>query len=181
MNKLGVVLLMLMGNMLMAQDIFIARNAQVSFFSKTPLEDIAGVNKNVTALLNTKTNEVAVKMQIAQFGFPNKLMEEHFNENYMETEKYPTSTFTGKIQDKIDYTHEGTYDVTAKGILLIHGVQKERELKGKLTINKTGMSLTCDFNVPLADHKIDIPKIVFAKIAEVIAVKSVFNFVPYQK
>ncbi|HAO50104.1 MAG TPA: YceI family protein, partial [Runella sp.] len=102
----------MMGNVL-AQDVLIARNAQVSFFSETPLENISGLNKNVTAILNTKTSEVAVKMQVAQFEFPNKLMQEHFNENYLESDKYPAASFTGKIQEKVDFSKEGVQTVTA--------------------------------------------------------------------
>lgn len=170
---------LVMGNVL-AQDVLIARNAQISFFSETPLENISGLNKNVTAILNAKTSEVAVKMQIAQFEFPNKLMQEHFNENYLESDKYPTASFTGKIQEKVDFSKEGVQTVTAKGMLNMHGVAKERTMSGKLTVTKTGASLVCEFNVPLTDHKIEVPKLVFEKIAEVIAVKTNFSFVPYE-
>ncbi len=173
-------LCLMMGNVL-AQDVLIARNAQVSFFSETPLENISGLNKNVTAILNTKTSEVAVKMQVAQFEFPNKLMQEHFNENYLESDKYPAASFTGKIQEKVDFSKEGTQTVTAKGMLNMHGVAKERTLTGKLTVTKTGASLVGEFNVPLTDHKIEVPKLVFEKIAEVIAVKTNFSFVPYEQ
>ena len=171
---------LVMGNVL-AQDVLIARNAQISFFSETPLENISGLNKNVTAILNAKTSEVAVKMQIAQFEFPNKLMQEHFNENYLESDKYPTASFTGKIQEKVDFSKEGVQTVTAKGMLNMHGVAKERTMTGKLTVTKTGASLVCEFNVPLTDHKIEVPKLVFEKIAEIIAVKTNFSFVPYEQ
>lgn len=171
---------LVMGNVL-AQDVLIARNAQISFFSETPLENISGLNKNVTAILNTKTSEVAVKMQVAQFEFPNKLMQEHFNENYLESDKYPTASFTGKIQEKVDFSKEGVQAVTAKGVLNMHGVAKERTMTGKLTVTKTGASVVCEFNVPLTDHKIEVPKLVFEKIAEVIAVKTNFSFIPYEQ
>lgn len=164
----------------MGQDMLIARNGQISFFSETPLENISGLNKNVTAIINTKTSDVAVKMQVAQFEFPNKLMQEHFNENYLESDKYPTASFTGKIQEKVDFSKDGIQAVTAKGILNMHGVAKERTMNGKLTVTKTGASLICEFNVPLADHKIEIPKLVFEKIAEVITIKTSFSFVPYE-
>jgi len=163
-----------------AQDMLIARNAQVSFFSETPLENISGLNKNVTAILNTKSNDIAVKMQVAQFEFPNKLMQEHFNENYLESDKYPVASFTGKIQEKVDFGKEGTQTITAKGMLNMHGVAKERTLTGKLTITKTGATLACDFTVPLTDHKIEIPKLVFEKIAEVITVKANYSFVHFE-
>jgi hypothetical protein len=154
---------------------------EVNFFSETPVENISAVNKNVGAIINTTTNEVAVSMKMSGFEFPNKLMQEHFNENYMESEKYPTGTFKGKIMESIDYTKNGTYDVTAKGQFTIHGVTMPRNLKGKLTVENQKISLVSNFDVKLVDHKIDIPKIVFAKIAEVISVKTKYNFTPYVK
>ncbi|WP_428657960.1 YceI family protein [Runella sp.] len=181
MKKLLLAVLIGMGRIAVSQDVFIARNGETSFFSETPLENISALNKNVTALLNVKTGEMVVKMQTAQFVFPNKLMEEHFNENYMESDKYPTATFSGKLVETIDFSKEGTYQISAKGILLMHGVKKERTLDGKLTVAKTGLLLTCDFNVPLTDHKIEVPKLVFEKIAEVIAVKTKFSFIPFTK
>lgn len=181
MKNLILIVFTVLGQTVWGQDIFIARNSEVSFFSETPLENISALNKNVTALLNIKTGDIAIKMQTAQFVFPNKLMEEHFNENYMESEKYPTATFTGKVVETIDFSKEGTYAVSAKGILLMHGIKKERTLAGKLSVTKMGILLVCDFNVPLTDHKIEVPKLVFEKIAEVIAVKTKFNFVPFTK
>lgn len=154
---------------------------ETSFFSETPLENITAVNKKVGAIINTSTNEIAVSMKMSAFEFPNKLMQEHFNENYMESEKYPMGTFKGKIIEPIDYTKNGTYDVTTKGQFTIHGVSVPREMKGKLTIENQKISLISNFDVKLADHKIDIPKIVFAKIAEVISVKTKYAFSAYVK
>ncbi len=104
-------------------------------------------------------------------------MEEHFNENYLESEKFPNAIFKGKIQESIDWTKVGTYDVSAKGILTIHGVSKERILNGKVTIDKNKIVLNSDFDVMLVDHKIDVPKLVFAKIAEKIKVQNKFEYV----
>lgn len=164
-----------------AQNLFIAQTSEIQFFSATPIEDIQASNKRVSSLLNTSSGEIVVKMNMKDFHFPNNLMEEHFNENYMESEKYPNATFKGKIQEAVDYGKDGTYAVSTKGVLTMHGVAKERILKGTLKISGNQILLSCNFDVPLADHKIDVPKIVIAKIAEVIAVKSQFSFVPYQK
>jgi polyisoprenoid-binding protein YceI len=160
---------------------YATQTGETSFFSETPVENISAVNKNVGAIINTSNNEVAVSMKMSSFNFPNKLMQEHFNENYMESEKYPMGTFKGKIVEPIDFKKNGTYDVTAKGQLTIHGVTLPRDLKGKLTVDNQKISLVSNFDVKLADHKIDIPKIVFAKIAEVIAVKTKYDFIPYVK
>lgn len=160
---------------------YATQTGETSFFSETPMENISAINKTVGAIINTSTNEVAVSMKMSGFEFPNKLMQEHFNENYMESEKYPVGTFKGKIMEPIDYTKNGTYDVTAKGQFTIHGVSVPREMKGKLTVENQKISLVSNFDVKLTDHKIDIPKIVFAKIAEVISVKTKYNFMPYIK
>lgn len=164
-----------------AQNLFIAQNSEVQFFSETPLENIQASNKKISSLLNVSTGEIAIKMNMKDFHFPNRLMEEHFNENYMETEKYPAATFKGKIQEAIDYSHDGTYAVSAKGVLTMHGVAKDRTLQGALVVKGNQLLLTCNFDVPLADHKIEVPTIVLAKIAEVIAVKTQYSFAPYQK
>lgn len=158
--------------------LFISQTGETSFFSETPLENISALNKQVAAIINTATSDVAVRIQNVSFHFPNKLMEEHFNENYMETEKYPNSTFKGKIQEVIDYQKEGVYDVTAKGTLEMHGVKQERTLKGKLTVAPNQLTLVCNFDVKLADHKIDIPTLVVAKIAESLTVKNRFVLTP---
>lgn len=161
--------------------LYSTQTGETSFFSETPIENINALNKTVGAIINTATNEIAVSMKMSAFEFPNKLMQEHFNENYMESEKFPTGTFKGKIVEPIDYTKNGIYDVTAKGQLNIHGVTLPRDLKGKLIVENQKISLISNFDVKLSDHKIDIPKIVFDKIAEVISVKTKYNFIPYVK
>ncbi len=156
---------------------FICKNGVSSFFSQTPLENIDAVNSKVGSVINTNSQEIVVQMTISEFKFKNRLMEEHFNENYLESEKFPNAIFKGKIQESIDWTKVGTYDVSAKGILTIHGVSKERILNGKVTIDKNKIVLNSDFDVMLVDHKIDVPKLVFAKIAEKIKVQNKFEYV----
>ncbi len=156
--------------------LYIAKAGETGFYSETPLENIVALNKQVTAAIKVETGDVAVKMQMNQFQFPNKLMQEHFNENYMESSKYPVGTFTGKIQEKIDFTKDGVYNVTAKGAFTVHGVKQDRIIAGKLTVKGTSLTLVSNFNVNLVDHKIDVPTIVIAKIAEVISVKNTFVF-----
>lgn len=164
---------------LQAQNLFSTNNGETTFHSETPVEDITAVNKLGQSILNTSTNEIVVQMNMKQFDFPNKLMQEHFNENYIESDKYPKAIFKGKINEKIDFTNNGTYDITATGDFTIHGVAKSRTLKGKVTVNQGSLSITTDFDVALADHKIEVPQIVFVKIAQVIKVKSKFTYAPY--
>ena len=128
------------------------------------------------ALINAKNAEVAFIVTNVGFKFEKPLMEEHFNENYMESHKYKVSVFKGKIINEIDFTKDGTYEVTAKGTLDIHGVTVEREIKGTLTISNGKINLTTAFDVLLKDHKIKIPKIVVKNIAEFVKVILNINF-----
>ncbi len=158
--------------------VYLTQTGETSFFSETPMENISGLNKTVAAAMNLASNDIAIRIQNVAFKFPNKLMEEHFNENYMESDKFPISTFKGKIIEKIDFTKDGTYEVSANGTFDIHGVKQERVLKGKLTVAKNQLTLQCNFDIKLADYKIEIPTLVIAKIAETIAVKSKFVLIP---
>ncbi len=156
--------------------LFTTQTGEISFFSKTPMEDIDAVNKQVGSIINSATNEVAVQMRVTNFIFPNKLMQEHFNENYLETDKYPNATFKGKIKEIVDLKVAGTYAVTASGTATIHGVSRPVELKGTLVSTGKTLALTCIFDIHLDEYKIDIPKIVFKKIAEVIKVKGNISY-----
>ncbi len=157
--------------------LYMAQNGEVSFFSKTPLEDIDALNKQVGSIINTANNEVAVQMRVTNFVFPNKLMQEHFNENYLESDKFPSVTFKGKIREVVDLRVPGTYVVTAVGTATIHGITNPIEIKGNIVSKGDQVSLTCQFDIKLVDYKIAIPRIVFAKIAEVIRVSSKINYV----
>lgn len=152
------------------QGLYKTSEGTISFFSETPMENIDATNEAVSALLNTKNNELVVISTIRGFKFKKKLMERHFNENYMESDIYKTAMFKGKIIDAIDYKKEGVYNVKVKGTLTIHGVEQEREIKGTLTIKGNEIKLSANFEVKLVDHKIEVPTIVFTKIAEVIKV-----------
>jgi polyisoprenoid-binding protein YceI len=175
MKKIFLLTLLAIGFQSKAQ-LFMTTTGEVSFFSKTPMEDIDAVNKTVSSIINTATNEVAVQMRVTNFVFPNKLMQEHFNENYLESEKFPSATFKGKIKETVDLTVAGTYLISASGTATIHGVTRPIELKGSIVSTGTNLALTCAFEVKLVDYKVDIPKIVFAKIAEVIKVSSKINY-----
>lgn len=150
---------------------------EVSFFSKTPALDIEALNKKAGAILNAGTRDLAIQMKITDFQFPNKLMQEHFNENYMESERYPTAKFAGKIMEEIDFSKPGTYPVTAEGNMTIHGVTKPVTVKGSIVVSATEMKVTFAFTVRTEDYKIEVPTLVFNKIAEVIEVSGKLNLV----
>ncbi len=164
-------LLGLMVSVLTHAQIYSTQTASVSFYSATPVEDIEASCKTVIAVLNTATGEMAFQITNTAFGFKNKLMEEHFNEKYMESDKNPKSTFKGKINEKIDFTKDGEYNVTVTGKLNIHGVEQDRTISGKVIVKEGKIQLLTSFKVKNADHKVEIPKIVSAKIAEEIDVK----------
>ncbi len=154
-----------------AQTLYKATNATVSFFSKTPIEDIDGKSETATTLINLETKDIAFMIQNNSFQFPNKLMQEHFNEKYMESEKYPASSFRGTIQENIDLKMAGVYQVTVMGKLTIHGVIQERTIPGTITVKEGSILLESNFVVKNADHKIEIPSLVVTKIAKELDVK----------
>jgi polyisoprenoid-binding protein YceI len=154
-----------------AQEVYSCRNVSLSFFSSAPLEDIeAKTDKGVSAI-NTKTGAVYFKVPVNTFQFKKKLMQEHFNENYLETEKYPYAEFKGKIADPVDLSKDGTYDVTVEGTLSLHGVDKTYKEKATMTVQNGKLISSSKFNVSLVDHKIKIPTLVIKNIAEVVEVK----------
>ena len=154
-----------------SQSLYKTTTGKITFFSETPVENIDATNESVSSLLNTANNELLVVSTIRGFKFKKKLMERHFNENYMESDTYKTAMFKGKIIDNVDYKKDGIYNVKAKGILSIHGVDKEREIEGKVTVKGNEITISANFDVKLVDHNIEVPTIVFSKIAEVIKVK----------
>jgi polyisoprenoid-binding protein YceI len=155
-----------------AQDIYSCRNASFSFFSSAPMEDIeAKTDKGVSAI-NLKTGAVYFKVPVNTFQFRKKLMQEHFNENYLETDKYPYAEFKGKVVEPAgtDLGTDGTHDVTVEGVLSLHGVDKTYREKGIITVQGGQVTSASKFNVKLVDHKIKIPTLVIKNIAEVVEV-----------
>ncbi len=146
-------------------------NGNVSFFSTTPVENIDAHSAKALAVLSTEKRELAFSIPNTSFQFKNKLMQEHFNEKYMESEKFPNSTFKGKINETIDLKVPGEYKVTVTGKLNIHGVELDRTISGSIVVKDGTITLKSEFPIKVADHKIQIPTIVTAKIAEEITAK----------
>lgn len=154
-------------------------SGQTSFHSSTPAEDINAVNNKTQVLLNATSGEIAVLMTMRDFDFPNELMEEHFNENYVESAKYPRATFQGKLDRPVDLSKNGTYELSASGTFTVHGVGQPRTLRGTLTAQDNKIRLDSKFEVALEDHKIKVPQIVFVKIAQIIEVRAAYELAPY--
>ncbi|MCY7410263.1 MAG: YceI family protein [Chitinophagales bacterium] len=171
MKSLIIIILSVFTIQLNAQDILMSPNANISFFSSTPIEDIAAKSDKAVAAINVKTKDVFFKVQMSSFVFKKSLMQEHFNENYIESEKYPTGTLKGKINEDVDLTKNGTYNVTVTGDFTIHGVTQNRIFPGTIVVSDGQLEITCAFDVKLADYKIEIPTVVLKNIAESVAVK----------
>ena len=157
---------------------FIAKNASIRFFSTTPVENIDATTKTAVALLNTSTGMLTFKASNKSFIFPDKLMQEHFNENYMESDKYPNAEFTGTIENMPNLSKDGVYNVNVKGKFTVHGVSKDRTIPSTLTVKGGKITGYSKFMVKCVDHDIEIPKIVLAKIAESIEVTVNCEFLP---
>ncbi len=152
---------------------------EISFFSSSPMEDIEAINNSAVPVLNTATNEIAIKIPITSFIFKSSLMQDHFNENYMESEKFPFAIFKGKINDKIDYTKKVCYPVSVTGNMEMHGVEKCIIISGTLTPVEGKISIEGKFKVKLIDYNIKIPTVVLQNIAEEVDVSISSSLEPY--
>ncbi len=148
---------------------FTVASGVISFFSQAPLEDIKAENLSVSSILNPATGEIAFAIPINKFQFEKKLMQEHFNEKYMESDTYPKSTFAGKIGG-FTMQASGVQPATAKGKLTIHGVTRDVEIPGTLEVRGDELKMNAKFIIKLEDYKIKIPKIMWQNIAEQIEV-----------
>jgi hypothetical protein len=163
------------------QDIYTCKNANVNLYSSAPIEDIEATATNGVSVFNAGTGELDFSVPIRGFHFPKALMEEHFNENYIESDKYPKATFKGKIQEHPDLSKDGTYPVTATGDFQVHGVTQTRTITGNLKVNNNVVTLTSEFMVKCADHHIEIPQIVFHHIAESIRIRVAATYTTLKK
>ncbi len=178
MNKKIYFLLFLALPALTFAQVFKTTSANIKFFSEAPLENIEAENEKAQSVLNTETGEMGFVATIRGFKFEKPLMEEHFNENYMESDKYKTGKFYGKLNEQIDFSKDGKHDASVTGKLTIHGVEKERTIKGTLEIKGSTIILDSKFIVALEDHKIKIPKVVVQNIAEEVEVTVHAEYAP---
>lgn len=168
--------LVLIANIGFAQK-YVTEKSKVSFFSEAVLENITATNSKTNGILNVSTQEFAFAVPIKEFQFEKSLMQEHFNEKYMESDRYPKATFTGKLSD-FDPNSTATQNVTAKGKLTIHGVTKEVEIAGTIQKSNSNYLIQAKFPVKLVDYKITIPELLWQKVAEQVEVRSEFSMKP---
>lgn len=157
---------------------YTTKNGKISFFSKTTLENIDAVNNQAISVLNAKTGSLAFSVLITGFLFKKSLMQEHFNDEYMESGKYPKATFKGNIADiaTINFVKDGSYKISVSGDLTIHGVTNKIKVPGTLTIKDKKINASTVFNILLADYKISIPKLVEGNISKSIELKVDCNY-----
>lgn len=170
-------LLLLVCSSTFAQNKFITKTGVINFEASVPsFEEVAATNESVTAIVNTENGEIAALALVKGFRFKNALMEEHFNENYAESDKFPKATFKGKIEDFSLEKNETTY--LLNGELSFHGKTKAIEnIKVKTSVDGDKIILTGEFITKASDFDIEIPKIVSNKITEDITITFQFELV----
>jgi hypothetical protein len=170
-NLLILTIAFFVANVTFAQKLM-TRTGVVKFEASMPaFEEIAATSNSVSCVFDKSTGELASLLLVKSFKFKSPLMEEHFNENYMESDKFPKSTFKGKLANYDSSKSTGTYDL--EGDLTIHGVTKK--VKSKATLSNDGKTLTCNFNVKPQDYDIKIPSVVKNKIAESVKITTTFE------
>jgi len=161
--------------------VYTAKSGSATFFSAAPLENIDATSTSVQSILNTDAKTVAFIISIRSFQFKKDLMQEHFNEKYIESDKYPNATYSGKINEDLDLSKDGTYNVTSTGKLALHGQEKEITAPGTFTVKNGEATLQSEFPLLVKDFKIEIPQLLFQNISDTIDVKINVTYQPFKK
>lgn len=172
MKKLLIAFLWVLAIQSHAQERLLCRNASVKFFSKMPLENIEAVNNQGLSVIDLTSGNIEFSVLLKGFIFPNALMQEHFNENYVESSKYPRAQFKGVIQSIpiIDLAKNADYNFTVKGTMQLHGQSKEIITNAQLHVKEGKATGESVFDLSLEDYAIEIPKLVKDKIAKKISI-----------
>ena len=163
-----------------AQDKFITKSGTITFFSESPMENIEAKNSQVLSIIATSTGQMAISILMKSFMFEKALMQEHFNENYVESDVYPKATFRGKILNFSQITTIAS-NVKVKGELTIHGESKEITIEATAIKTENEIKMKGEFFIDLADYGVEIPAVVKNNIAKKIKVSFTFNHRPYNK
>ncbi len=166
-----------------AQNRYFTRTGYIKFFSTSAVENIEAHNRQVTSFLDIKTGEMVFAVLMKSFEFEKALMQEHFNENYVESDKFPKSTFKGNITNlaEINFAKDGNYEAIVSGDLTIHGVTKPIKSKGTITVKAGNIIAKTVFPVTVADHDIKIPSLVRDNIAKVVEVSVDMTYEKFEK
>ena len=154
-----------------AKELYLTRSGNIDFFSSTPIEDIKAINKQVSCVLDRNNGQFAFHVPIKAFTFKNALMQEHFNESYLESDVYPKAVFKGKVLgwNNIELSKD-SLEVFIEGDLTMHGETNQIKQSGAMWLSSGSIRGECVFNVNLVDYNVKVPKIVRENIAEIIKV-----------
>lgn len=166
-----------------AQERYFTKEGNITFFSSTPIEDIEAVNRKATSVLDASTGNIEWAVLIKAFIFEKALMQEHFNENYLESDKFPKANFKGVVQnmDAINMKKDGTYKQKVKGNLTIRDVTQPVETEATFTVKGAKVSASCTFEIVVADYKIKIPSVVTDKIAKTLEITVQADYAPLNR
>jgi polyisoprenoid-binding protein YceI len=165
-------LILLSSNVSAPPMLYSVNSGTITFRSDAPLELIKASSNQLKGIFNAEKKQFAFTLNVNTFkGFNSPLQQEHFNENYLESNKFPRASFDGKIIEDVDLKKNGFYNVRAKGNLTVHGVVQERIIKCELSVKNNIVSIKSNFTVLLADHNITIPKVVHEKLASEIKIE----------
>jgi polyisoprenoid-binding protein YceI len=169
--------------MLQSQTRYMCKNGFVGFYSKTAMEEIKGDNNQTSGIIDGQTGQIVINVLVKSFKFDRALMEEHFNENYVESDKFPKSTFKGNINNlkDVDFKKDGTYSAAIDGEMTIHGVTKPLKTKGEIEVKGETITAKAKFLLNPVDYGIDIPSVVREKIADNMEITVNMAFVPMKK
>ena len=162
---------------------FITRTARITFFSATSAENIEAINNESACILDARTGELQLIVPIKSFKFEKALMQEHFNENYMESDKLPKAEFKGQIANiaGVNLAKDGSYPVQAAGKLTLHGVTRDVTIPGTLTVKRGEIAADAKFSIRCADYGVKIPSVVSSKISEEIKITVAAPMVPFAR
>ena len=162
---------------------FFTKDGQVRFESDAPLEKIEARNGKGTCVWDTESGALEMAVLVKGFKFEKALMEEHFNENYMESDKFPKAVFKGKVvnMEEIDISKDGEYNATLSGNLTLHGVTNAIESPATFKVSGSSIAGMTSFEVAVADYGIEIPKLVSDNIAKIVKIDVDVDFKPLNK
>lgn len=174
-------LMMISGLVSLTAQKYFTREGKISFFSEASVENIEAHNRSATSVLDTESGRLEFAVLIKGFQFEKALMQEHFNENYMESDEYPKATFKGQLGDPsaINWSQDGTYNVKVVGDMTIHGVTRSISAPGTITIAGDEISAESTFQVAVADYDIEIPSVVQDNIAKMISIAVNVDYQPF--
>jgi polyisoprenoid-binding protein YceI len=181
MKKLNLLLCLILSTTIhyssVCQNLFISKSSSIIFFSEALLENITASNEAGSMIINVEEQELAVKIPIKKFTFLRKLMQEHFNETFMESTKYPYATFKGSFMQRLDFSKAFTLAISVSGFLTVHGVLKMQTIEGIIRFDPihNSMEVDANFNINLDDFKVKTPSVLSYKIANQVAVKTKFT------